>query len=250
MRFITLAFIFLGLIGFLQARAEESIKILAGGPSSAKLLLSEKAALEKAAGAPLDLSISPMDNSITVLVKGMVDGIITGNPEETFAVAEKKGLGKINPDDYQAHPISEVTLKIGVHPDNPVVSLTHDQLKDIFTGKIKTWEPITGKKEAITVLMARNYQLALKVTRATYNDGEPLPVEHSVIDKDGLVRGIQKDRGAIGVFTEREGIEGFMPKFIRSDAKSTTYLLMRKKARPAAQKLFDYVKSQPKAVQD
>jgi ABC-type phosphate transport system substrate-binding protein len=245
-----LQLVFALLLSVSSAQAEDTVKILAGGPSSAKLISDQREAIEKASGAKIDVSITGIDNALSAMTRDMADAMVSGKPEETLALAEKKGLAKQNPADYQWHELSEVTIKIGVHPDNPVKSLTHEQIADILNGKIKTWEPITGEKVPISVLIASKYQLASKTVQDAYTGGKPIPVMKTVIDKEGLVKGIQQDKGAIGIFTEREGIAGFMPKFIRADASASTYVLMKKKARPAAQKVFDYMRAQPTARQD
>lgn len=39
-----------------------------------------------------------------------------------------------------------------VHPENPVKSMTSDQLRDIYTGKIKNWKEVGGKDAKIVVI--------------------------------------------------------------------------------------------------
>jgi len=40
-------------------------------------------------------------------------------------------------------------IAIIVHPDNPITDLTHEQLKDIFAGKIKNWKEVGGPDKRI-----------------------------------------------------------------------------------------------------
>lgn len=44
----------------------------------------------------------------------------------------------------QAFPIARDALTIIVHPDNPVLNLTADQLRLIYTGKLTTWQQLGG----------------------------------------------------------------------------------------------------------
>ena len=47
-------------------------------------------------------------------------------------------------------PIALDALIFIVHPDNRIESLTHKQLQDIYTGKIKNWEDVGGNNAPIT----------------------------------------------------------------------------------------------------
>jgi phosphate transport system substrate-binding protein len=228
----------------LAARAEEHVRILSGGPSSNKLLKSKKAELEKIIGATLELNIQPSDLGMVALANGLADGVIGNAPETLFPLAEKRGMSKQSIDDYQWTPISEVVIKIGVHPANPVTALTADQLKGILTGKIRNWEPITGEKKPLTVFIAKNYITTTRVILNTYGEGKDSVVRY-VLNKDGLLKALQSDTGGLSFFTERDSLGDFTPKFILSEVSHKTGLLMRKKQPPAAQKLFDYFKALP-----
>lgn len=70
-------------------------------------------------------------------------------------------------------------IAIIVHPDNPVTSLTVQQIADVFTGKIKNWKDLGGKNSPITLYGRENSSGTYEFFR-----------EH-VLGKD--TRGIQKD---------------------------------------------------------
>ncbi|MHB1001587.1 MAG: PstS family phosphate ABC transporter substrate-binding protein [Armatimonadota bacterium] len=47
-------------------------------------------------------------------------------------------------------------ISIAVHKSNPIDSITEDQLKAIYTGKVTNWKQINGKNETIVVLSREN----------------------------------------------------------------------------------------------
>lgn len=62
------------------------------------------------------------------------------------AMAEKKG---VDPREYR---VALDGLAVVVHPENPLSSLTMDQLAGIFTGKIANWKELGGTDAKIVIL--------------------------------------------------------------------------------------------------
>jgi hypothetical protein len=69
------------------------------------------------------------------------------------------------------------------------------------------------------------------------------PVAQMVLDNMGLLGGMKQNRGAMAFFTAKEQPKGFTPKFLPTEVVHRSIVLMKKKPRPVAQKLFDYLKS-------
>jgi hypothetical protein len=227
-----------------SARADRPVHIISGGPSSVALFTSLKPDLEKAAGAPVEITVNPVDIAMVALSKGLIDGMLPGGSvAETMALAEKIGMPKQNLDDYQSTLISEVVIKIAVHPENPVKHLTRQQITDILRGKITNWEPITGQKIPLTVVMAKNYQATTTALIKFYLDNDNASAVRQVLDKDGMLKAMQRDPGVVGFFTERDSQGSFKPRYMLTDVTRASFLLMKKKTRPEAQKVFDFFKS-------
>jgi hypothetical protein len=234
---------------FSSASAAEPVRIMTGGPTTAKKIAPIEDALEKAVGGPIEVSVNPIDVGMEALSKGVIDAVV-GPLEESFASGEKRLKTKLNRDEYEWTVISQSPLNIGVHPSNPTSSLTKDQVTDILSGKIKNWDVINGQKLPITVLIAKNYVAASKSLAQFYLHADTSPVAQYVLNKDGLIGGLKNNPGAIGFFTAKETHPDFSPKFFASHVTNTNYFIMKKPARPAAQKVFDYFKEHPKALQD
>ena len=65
--------------------------------------------------------------------------------------------------DLSGHVIAKDGISIIVHKDNPVNSLTSDQVKAIFQGKISHWNSIDGNNEKITVINKAEGRSTLEV---------------------------------------------------------------------------------------
>jgi len=61
--------------------------------------------------------------------------------------------------EYKEHPdlkgytIGSLAMAIIVHPDNPVESLSLEQIRDIYTGDIKTWKQFGGPDKPIDLIV-------------------------------------------------------------------------------------------------
>ena len=99
----------------------------------------------------------------------------------------------------KAHIIAKDAMAIIVNPKNPVDNLTLEQLRDIFSGKIKNWKEVGGKDARIVVVIREEGS----GTRATF---EKLVMRGVKVREDalqepsnGAVRAtIAKNENAIG----------------------------------------------------
>ncbi|WP_427137658.1 PstS family phosphate ABC transporter substrate-binding protein [Psychrobacillus psychrodurans] len=78
------------------------------------------------------------------LFSGKVDMIFAAAPSESQKkIAEQKGL------ELTMTPIGREAFVFFVNQKNPVDNLTVDQIKDIYTGKVSSWEQLGGKNDPI-----------------------------------------------------------------------------------------------------
>lgn len=87
-------------------------------------------------------------NGIASLLEKTVDIAISSReikPEE-LAIAKEKGVNPI------AHIIAYDGIGVIIHPQNPVNNLTLEELKDIYTGKIRNWAEVGGPGSEIVVV--------------------------------------------------------------------------------------------------
>jgi len=91
------------------------------------------------------LKSSQTHQSIINLIDGKAELILSArkmSPDEK-AYADAAGVS------LTETPVALDAFIFVTHPDNPVKSLTIQQIRDIYTGKIKNWKEVGGKDKAI-----------------------------------------------------------------------------------------------------
>jgi phosphate transport system substrate-binding protein len=104
-------------------------------------------------------------------------------------------------------PVATDALVVAVHPENPIASLTFEQLSAIFTGKVTSWKAVGGPDRPIVVLSReRNsgthvYFLEHVVRRGNEKGPEEyaetalmLPSSQAIVDE------LATNKGAIGYY--------------------------------------------------
>jgi phosphate transport system substrate-binding protein len=90
-------------------------------------------------------------------------------------------------------------LSIYVHPNNPVRSLTQDQVKRIFTGEIVSWKDLGGWNLPIAVISREVKSGTYLFFQEHVLYGDPYSVGcTTVTGAQEVVRAVEKDSGAIG----------------------------------------------------
>lgn len=89
-------------------------------------------------------------------------------------------------------------IAVIVHPDNPINNLTVDELKSVFTGKVKNWKDLNGPDLPVKVFVVstesatRNVFRSAVLGKANYQDCEIVKPDPEIIKK------VQENPGAIG----------------------------------------------------
>lgn len=90
------------------------------------------------------------------LLKGNLDIACVGVTFDEWADVLKRESGiTIKKEDFKLYEIGRNAAWIFVHESNPVTSLTKQQIKDIYMGKITNWKEVGGKDMPIVVVWAR-----------------------------------------------------------------------------------------------
>jgi hypothetical protein len=222
----------------------EPVKIMAGSPTFMNRLSPKRAEMEKIAGGPLDVKVAPIQVCVRAMVSGLVDGLSIGStPQEAWKSAKENGVEVDSLDSYESFPLWIVTMKIALHPSNPSTELTKEQITAIVSGKVNNWETINGQKLPIKVLFAKNYVAASKSILEHYNAGKPSPVAVETMDKEGLLKALQAEKGAIAFFSSKEEKPDFKPKYFESEAGHPSYFLIKKTARPEVKKIAEFLRA-------
>lgn len=121
--------------------------------------------------------------------------------ESEFAACAEKGVMPV------AHVVAMDGLPVIVHPSNPVKDLSIEQIRGIYTGKIRNWKAIGGADMPI-VMISRDtnsgtYETFHNLVMTHKVDGESvkekIDASAEYVGSNGAVRQrVQSTRGAIG----------------------------------------------------
>jgi phosphate transport system substrate-binding protein len=219
--------------------AAETIRIFTGGPAAMKLINQHKAAFDNA-GLIVEVRASDSREAAKFLVKGQIDGITSALPPEgTF----KAGGLQADASGYKYFIILQTKINAALHPENKVSNLTHDQISGILTGKIKNWKELSGPDRAINILYLKTNFGLLNELRFKYLNGSELIIGDGLTDKDGLLRRLEKDPGAIGLVSGNDDLPTFKPKFIATDLSYPLYFITKKSPASAMDKVYEILQA-------
>lgn len=195
-----------------------------------KAFMSELAkAYEKKTGVKVNLSGGGATKGIRNAAKGSIDiggacrVAIDNNPEERDA--------------YQI-PVAWDALAVIVNKNNPVNSITFDQLQRVYLGKIKNWKELGGLDKPIELYVRRGKYSGVgrtlrELVFADFNQEFPAAT-HVVKSSGPLEKGIEKNPygfGTTGISSAKRRdvkvmqLEGKSPNY--NNIKSGHYMLYR-----------------------
>lgn len=99
------------------------------------------------------------------------------NSDDWLAVAAKTGVNLNNKDKFNFFKVMEEETVVIVNTENPVKSLSSEQVKAIFTGKIQNWKEIGGNDGLILVVWPQVASGATESFSKKILDGTPLVKE-------------------------------------------------------------------------
>ena len=225
--------------------AAEEIKIGGGGAPIDGIIKPLKDAFEKASGIRLNLVFSSATISFKQLMAGEVEASTAGLAYDDLLVAAKKeGIVPADPAVFIPTSIGKGKLYTIVHKSNPVVKLTKEQIKGIFSGKIANWKDVGGADAPIIVVLSKINPASNVAYRKLAMDNEPFTNE--VLDA-GRFEDLRQQ-----VSANPEAI-GFGPVFILDDSIKTVdspevsrpiIMITKGKPAPKIQKLVDFIKGE------
>jgi phosphate transport system substrate-binding protein len=90
-------------------------------------------------------------------------------------------------------------LSVYVNPENPVKELTIDQLKGIFTGKIKNWKEVGGEDAPITVYSRENSSGTYEFFKEHILKGQDFAASAQTMPGTAaIVQAVVKDKNSVG----------------------------------------------------
>jgi phosphate transport system substrate-binding protein len=134
---------------------------------------------------------------ITSLISGSVEVAMSSRAIKDGEI-EKAEARKISP---KANVVCKDAIALIVHPTNKVNALPKQQVKDIFTGKIKNWKELGGDDKKIVVVSRDS-------ASGTFEAFNELALNNQKARKDALMQA--SNQGVAGIVASTSGAIGYV----------------------------------------
>jgi len=142
------------------------------------------------------------------------------------------------------HIVAMDGIAVVVHPSNPIANLTVEQIRDIYTGKIKNWKELGGPDQPIVVISRDTNSGTYESFETLVMNKEKMGAKIEYVGSNGAIRQrVMSTSAAIGyvglAFTE--GVKALMVKGIEVSPETVT-----SKKYPISRPLYMYTNGRPK----
>ncbi len=155
------------------SRAEEVI-VGAGAAPTENVFAKIKDPMERSIGLKLNLISSGPVQALKDLDQGKVQaasgGITFG---DWMKMMEKEGSPVADPSVYKHRVIGKDIVKLMANKDVKIATLSRDQLKSIFTGKVTNWKEVGGPDLPIVIVLGSKIPGTQAVFQKQMMDDEP-----------------------------------------------------------------------------
>ncbi len=224
----------------------EDLKLGGGAPPFEKAIAPVKAAFQQKTGILLSFKSSGVKFALIDMTRDEIAGaILFLKPEEVAGIIKKESI-QLDPAALQHIEVGKDVAKVIVNKENPVKSLTKEQAKGIFTGKITNWKDVGGNDAPVLVVYSQIIKGLNELFMKHVMGGEPFTKE--VLDAASAFdvrNAVATNPEAIGLSSislvdatvkPLENPEIAVPIIIYSKGKPTANL----------QKLIDFIKAEGK----
>ncbi len=223
------------------------IKVGGGGAAIATIFTPIKAAFEKATGNNLIILQSTPGRGLADLVNGRLDAAVAAVPLDSMAAGAEKEGTKVDKGALQQLEVGTNKVVVFLHASNQVSSLTKEQLKGLFTGKVTNWKEVGGNDAPVIVVWGKNSPGQNALFTKIILDGEKVAAEHlETTDYKGIKDSVSANPEAIGI--DPLGMADGTVKAIKPSPEVTAPIRIVTKGKPSAdvQKVIDFIKAEGK----
>jgi len=177
-------------------------------------------------------------------IKAIIDGTADiGNAsrdmkDKEVELAKSKGVSPVR------HTVALDCIVPVVHPSNPVGDLTLDQLKDIYTGKIKNWKEVGGTDKVIVVISRDSSSGTFEVWNHKVLDKKRVRPDAQLQASNGAVAqavaGNKYAIGYVGIGYVNQNLKGVKVGGVQASAETA-----KNGQYPIARELYMFTKGQP-----
>lgn len=237
-----------------QSSAQE-VKVWGSTTCQKRFLEPGAAALEQATGVQVKVLGVGTGKGMLALLDGKTNVAASSSSLESSIKSAQKEAAKdgkpepIIPENIMFHEIAKDVIVPIVHKDNPVDSLTFEQLSDLNTGKVTNWKDVGGPDMPVKVVTSH----AGSATRSVFQSKVMKKADY-IADKIEVkstrleINEVSKDVGAIGAVSE--GFFNQNPgdaKVIKTDSiERPLALITIGDPAPEVQKIIDFFRGEGK----
>ncbi len=240
--FMVMVCSFFVLTGVVAAFADE-LKISGGAPAIEYVFKPIKEPFEKATGIKLNLLAVGPKTALIDLEKGDIDAAAGPAFNDWMNFMKKEGAEVKDPASLQHIVVGKDKIVAIVHKDNPITSLTKEQVKGIFTGKIINWKDVGGNDMPVMVVLGKLISPANNIFFKHMLDGEAAMTDVLEVSTAGDVRQtVASNPEAIGIVSHIM-VDATVKSPETPEAPITFTLVTKTGHSPKVQKLIDFIKT-------
>jgi len=142
------------------------------------------------------------------------------------------------------HIVAMDGIVIAVHPSNPLADLTVEQIRSIYTGKIRNWKELGGPDMPIVVISRDTNSGTYETFETMVMNKEKMTDKTEYVGSNGAIRQrVMSTEGAIGYvgLAFREGV-----KALKVNGIEATPETVLSKVYPIARPLYMYTNGRPR----
>ena len=169
----------------------QTVVRLHGAITMEKLLSAQRQALQTQAGVRVELVGNGSGRGLADLSAGLADvAMIGGSLKGVAEATNKEKPGSVSIDGMREIPLAAIKLVVIAHPSAGVKSLTGAQLRDVLSGKAKSWKEAGGA------------DLPIRLVLPFAGDGARISIQESLLKgadfaKDAILRNSSKDLAVV-----------------------------------------------------
>ena len=217
-----------------RAGAADPLKVSGSTTVYANVFVPHQSKIESSAGVKLAVVSNGSGRGLADLVSGQSDVAMISSP-----LAEVAKKSNIDPAPLKEFKVANSRLIFIVHASNPVKSLTLEQVRDIFAGKITNWKDVGGTPGPILSVT----EDAKGGLRTTFEDkvmrGTAVsPQARALPNGTQIPTIVRQAAGAIGTSNPRHDLNGV--KVLETDkVEQALYLVTKGAPNPVAAKVIE-----------
>lgn len=227
------------------AACAEEIKLAGGGTVESTIINPIKVPFEQATGHKIRFLKVGSKNAFIELLRNNVDASTADvSFKDLLTIIKEKGIDVGDSELYNYFEIGKDRMVFFIHKDNPVSSLSKEQLKGILTGKITNWKEVGGKDNLIVVALGKLSTASNEMIKKYILDGENFVTDFiDVNTSDDVKQVVASTPEAIG-FGPIRMLDSTIKSPITLEIGRDLILVTKGKPSPNVQKLIDFIRGE------